>query len=91
MLVTVLPSIVAGMISAPDAFLSQPVMVTALPSVSYLKGALTDTASVGIVSATDSFSPQPATSSAANSSRAFFIAKSYLPLAQGASGVGVRV
>ena len=41
MLVTGLPSIVAGMISAPDAFLSQPVMVTASPSASYFKWGLT--------------------------------------------------
>ena len=44
----------AGMISAPDAFLSQPVIVTASPSVSYFKWGLTDTASVGLVSATGS-------------------------------------
>ena len=119
MLVTDLPSIVAGMISAPDAFLSQSVIVTAPPSVSYFKWGLTGASSVGLVSATgssgstsccfsstgltsslgvvgfsptdsepsdDDFSPQPATSSAANSSRAFFIPDTYLPQAQSASG-----
>ena len=34
----------------------------------------------------DAFSPQPATSSAANSSRAFFIPDTYLSQAQGTSG-----
>ena len=54
MLVTDLPSMATGMISAPDAFSSQPVIVIASPTVSYLKGPLTDTASVGLVSATGS-------------------------------------
>ena len=54
MLVTGLPSMVSGMVNAPDAFLSQPVMVTASPSVSYFKWGLTDTASAGLVSATGS-------------------------------------
>jgi hypothetical protein len=37
MLVTDLPSIAVGMISAPDAFISQPVVVTASPLISYFK------------------------------------------------------
>ena len=37
MLVTNLPSMDAGMISAPDAFLSQRAIVTASPSVTYVK------------------------------------------------------
>ena len=37
MLVTGLPSIVAGMVIAPDAFPSQPVMVTALSFTWYFK------------------------------------------------------
>ena len=41
MLVTDLPSIIAGMVNAPDAFLSQPVIVTALPLISYFKLELT--------------------------------------------------
>ena len=39
-----------GMISSPDAFLSQPVIVTASPWTSYFKLGLTDTASGGLVS-----------------------------------------
>ena len=54
MLVTDLPSIVEGMINAPDAFLSQPVIVTASSLVSYFKLGLTDTVSAGLVSATGS-------------------------------------
>ena len=54
MLVTGLPSIVAGMANAPNASLSQRVMVTASPLISYFKWGLTDTASAGLVSATDS-------------------------------------
>ena len=50
-LVTGFPSIMAGIISSPDAFLSQPVIVTASPSITYFKlGFSTDTASVGLVS-----------------------------------------
>ena len=50
-LVTGLPSIMAGIISSPDAFLSQPVIVTVSPSITYFKlGFSTDTASVGLVS-----------------------------------------
>ena len=50
MLVTDLRSTVAGMISAPDAFRSQSVIVIASPSVRYVKLGSTDTAS---------FSPHP--------------------------------
>ena len=53
-LVTDLPSMVAGMISAPDAFSLQPVMVTASPLISYFKLGLTGTASAGLVSAAGS-------------------------------------
>jgi len=49
MLVTVLPSMFAGIISSPDAFLSQPVIVTASPLIPYFKLGLTDTASGGLV------------------------------------------
>ena len=45
MLVTGLPSIVAGMVSSPDAFLSHPVMVTALSFTSYFKLGLTGVSS----------------------------------------------
>ena len=42
---------IAGIISSPDAFLSQPVIVTASPLILYFKlGFSTDTASVGLVS-----------------------------------------
>ena len=54
MLVTGFPSMVAGIINAPNAFLSQPVMVTTSSPVSYFKWGLTDTDSAGIVSATGS-------------------------------------
>ena len=54
MLMTGFPSMVVGIINAPNAFLSQPVMVTASSSVSYFKWGLTDTASARIVSATGS-------------------------------------
>ena len=37
MLVTGLPSMVAGMVNAPDAFLSHPVMVTVPSLISYFK------------------------------------------------------
>ena len=50
MLVTGLPSMVAGMVNAPDAFLSHPVMVTVPSLISYFKLGLTGTAS---------FSPHP--------------------------------
>ena len=50
MLVTVLPSLIAGIISSPDASLAQPVIVTASPLISYFKLGLTDTASGGLVS-----------------------------------------
>ena len=49
MLVTGLPSMFAGIISSPDAFLSQPVIVTASPLIPYFKLGLTDTASGGLV------------------------------------------
>ena len=48
MLVTGLPSIVAGIVSAPDAFLSQPVIVTESLVILYFK--------LGSIS---SFSPHP--------------------------------
>ena len=35
--VTVFPSILAGMIRSPDAFVSQPVIVTSSPSILYFK------------------------------------------------------
>jgi len=56
------------MVSAPDAFLSQPVIVTMPFLISYFKLGLTGTSSVGLVSArsssglisaTDSSSPHP--------------------------------
>ena len=50
MLVTGLPSMFAGIISSPDAFLSHSVIVTASPSISYFELGLTDTASGGLVS-----------------------------------------
>ena len=50
MLVTGLPSIMAAIISSPDTFLSQPVIVTASPSTSYFKLGLTDIAFGGLVS-----------------------------------------
>ena len=50
MLVTGFPLIVAGMIKWPDAFLSQPVIVTVSPMITYFKLGLTDTASDGLVS-----------------------------------------
>ena len=50
MLVTGFPLIVAGMIKWPDAFLSQPVIVTVSPMITYFKLGLTDTASGGLVS-----------------------------------------
>ena len=49
-LVTGLPSIMAGIISSPDAFLSQPVIVTTSPSILYFKLGLPDTASGALVS-----------------------------------------
>ena len=48
MLVTGFPLIVAGMIKWPDAFLSQPVIVTVSPMITYFKLGLTDTASDGL-------------------------------------------
>ena len=59
MLVTGLPSIVAGIVSAPDAFLSQPVIVTSSSLISYFKFGLIGISSTGLVSTTDSFSPHP--------------------------------
>ena len=50
MVVTVFPLIVAGMIRCPDAFLSQPVIVTVSPLITYFKLGLTDTASGGLAS-----------------------------------------
>ena len=50
MLLTVWPSIFAGIISSPDAFSSQPVTVTTSPSILYFKLGLTGTASGGLVS-----------------------------------------
>ena len=50
MLVTGLPSIMAGIISSSDAFLSQSVIVTVSPLISYFKLGLTDTASGGLAS-----------------------------------------
>ncbi len=50
MLVTGLPSIMVAIISSPDAFLSEPVIVTTSPSILYFKLGLTDTASGGLVS-----------------------------------------
>ena len=47
MLVTGLPSIVTGIINAPDAFLSQPVIVAVSPWISYSKLGLKDTAAAG--------------------------------------------
>ena len=49
-MVTGLPSIIAAIISSPDAFLSQPVIVTASPLISYFKLGLTDIASGGLAS-----------------------------------------
>ena len=49
-LVTGLPSMIAGIISSPDAFLLQPVIVTVSPLISYFKLGLTDTASGGLAS-----------------------------------------
>ena len=49
MLVTGFPSIVEGIISSPDAFLSQRVIATASPLISYFKLGLTDIASGGLV------------------------------------------
>ncbi len=59
---TGLPSIVAGMVNVPDAFLSQPVMVTVSSIISYFKLSLTGVPSAGLVSTTGStvvFSPHP--------------------------------
>ena len=50
MLVTGLPSMIAGIISSPDASSAQPVIVTASPLISYFKLGLTDTASGGLAS-----------------------------------------
>jgi hypothetical protein len=50
MVVTVFPLIVAGMIRCPDAFLSQPVIVTVSPLITYFKLGLTDIASGGLTS-----------------------------------------
>ena len=54
MLVTDLPSMVAGIISAPDAFLSQPVIVISSSLISYFKWGLIGISSVGLFSATGS-------------------------------------
>ena len=91
MLVTDLPSIIAGMVNAPDAFLSQPVIVTVSPAILSFIG-LAGASSVGLTSSLgtvgfsltdsepsdDDFSPQPATSSAANSRTILFIAPRFL-------------
>ncbi len=61
-LVTVLPSNVAGITNLPDAPSLQPVIVTASPLISYFKLGLTGAPSVGLGKATGStvaFSPQP--------------------------------
>ena len=50
MLVTGLPSIVAGIVSAPDAFLSQPVIVTESLVILYFKLGSTGASSVGLTS-----------------------------------------
>jgi hypothetical protein len=50
MVVTVFPLIVAGMIRCPDAFLSQPVIVTVSPLITYFKLGLTDITSGDLVS-----------------------------------------
>ena len=50
MLVTGFPLIVAGMIKWPDAFLSQPVIVTVSPMITYFKLGLTDITSGGLAS-----------------------------------------
>ena len=47
MLATGLPSIVTGIINAPVAFLSQPVIVAVSPWISYPKLGLTDTVAAG--------------------------------------------
>ena len=61
MLVTGLPSMAAGMISSPDTSLSQPVIVTASPCISYFKpegiwlhpprsrGSVTDNSRTGLI------------------------------------------
>ena len=48
MLVTGLPSIVVGIVSAPDAFLSQPVIVTESLVILYFKLGSTGASSVGL-------------------------------------------
>ena len=53
-LVTVLPSIVAGITSLPDALSSHPVMVTVPSLILYFKLGLRGTSSTGLVSATGS-------------------------------------
>ena len=57
MLVTVLPSIVAGMVNVPDAFLSQLVIATTSPVILYFIE-LIGASSTGLTSATG-FSPHP--------------------------------
>ena len=49
-LVTGFPSMIAGIISSPDASSAQLVIVTVSPSISYFKLGLTDTASGGLAS-----------------------------------------
>ena len=50
MLVTGLPSIVVGIVKAPDAFLSQPVIVTESLVILYFKLGSTGASSVGLTS-----------------------------------------
>ena len=72
-LVTGLPSMVAGMVNAPDAFLSHPVMVTVPSLISYFKLGLRGTSSTGLVSATG-FSPHPTARMVIAINSKFFIA-----------------
>ena len=75
MLVTGLPSILAGMVNVPDAFLSQPVMVTVPSLISYFKLGLTGAPSAGLVSVVDSsFPPHPTARMVTAISSRFFMA-----------------
>jgi len=87
MLVTGLPSIVAGMVSAPDAFLPQPVIVTESLVILYFKLGSTGASSVGLTSSLgavgfsptdsepsdDDFSPHPMRSRQLSSGISFFM------------------
>ena len=53
---TVLPSIVAGMVSSPDAFLSQPVIITVPSLILYFKLGLRGISLTALVSALCSIS-----------------------------------